>query len=325
MTGDDIKNKTKNKNALKFSKFLDLVKCNLCGSDSYKIIYKSTYAKKDFLKKPISSFSYASNDKARGNIVQCKKCGLVYMNPRDKDINSLYKEVEDPYYFSSRNDRIETFEQDIKELESVMKSQRGLSKKVMDIGCNYGFFLDVAEKHGWDAYGCELSKKQFEFASKNHKNVYNRELAKCNFKPDYFDVVTLYDVIEHVPNPLSLLKDCNRSLKKWGVVVVCTPNISSFAAKAMGKYWLQYARMHIYYFTPKTLEKMLEKAGFRVLRVTKHPRVLRLGNAIKWTSKYPFVYKLLNAVIRGDRLKNIKFRWYIGDSMTVYAEKINSL
>ena len=312
-------------NAELFSRFLEEVNCNLCGSGKYRRIYKTTYTANNFSKKRIKSFSYASNDNARGNIVECKKCGLVYMTPRDKDINSLYEEVEDTYYFSSKDDRVETFERDLKELESVRNSNKKTGKKIMDIGCNYGFFLDVAEEKGWNVYGCELSKKQFEFASKNHKNVFNCELKKCPLKPNFFDVMTLYDVIEHVPNPSSLLKDCNSLLKKGGIVAVCTPNVSSSIAKFMGKYWLQYARMHIYYFTLKTLKKMLNKNGFRILAVKRHPRILRLGNAIKWTSKYPLVYKVLKRFLDNRMLKNIKFSWYIGDSMTVYAKKVKSL
>ncbi len=308
-----------------FSKFVEHVKCNLCGSDDYKIIYKSTFKSKDFSKKKIDSFAYASNDSARGNIVKCRKCGLVYMTPRDKDISSLYKDVDDQYYFSSRDDRIETFERDLRELEEVKEVGKRASKRIMDIGCSYGFFLDIAEKYGWRAYGCELSKNQFEFASKNRKNVFNCELKECPVRNNYFDVITLYDVIEHVQNPSSTLKDCNDSLKKGGILVVCTPNVASLVARAMGRHWLQYARMHIYYFTPKTLDNMLRNNGFRIVAVKKHPRILRLGNAIKWTSKYPFVYSLLSKLSDNKVLKDIKLSWYIGDSMTVYAEKIRSL
>lgn len=304
-----------------FSRFLEHVKCNLCGSDNYETVYKSTYTSKDFSKKKIRSFAYASSDKARGNIVKCRKCGLVYMNPRDKDINSLYQEVDDTYYFASKDDRVETFERDFWEIESVIKG-KGLGKKILDVGCSYGFFLDVAEKSGWDAYGCELSKKQCQFAAKSHKNVHNKELDKCPFKKNYFDVITLYDVIEHVTDPSHLLKNCNNLLKKKGIIVICTPDVSSFVARAMGKYWLQYVRMHIYYFSPKTLGKMLEKTGFKAVKVTKHPRILRLKNAIKWTSKYPVLYSLLRLIAKNKFLSGIKFKWYIGDSITIYAEKM---
>ena len=308
-----------------FSRFLEEVDCNLCGSGNYRIIYRSTYSTRDFSKKRIKSFAYASSDNARGNIVECRKCGLVYMTPRDKDINSLYGEVDDQYYFSSRDDRIETFERDLMELEEVMGLDSRDGKRIMDIGCSYGFFLDVAESHGWNAYGCELSKKQFEYASKNHKNVFNCELGRCMVKQNFFDAMTLYDVIEHVPYPSKLLKDCNHFLKKNGVIAVCTPNVSSLVARIMGKYWLQHVRMHIYYFTPKTLDKILRKNGFRVIAVKKHPRVLRLGNAIKWMGKYPFIYRILSKFSENKMLRNIRFSWYIGDSITLYAEKIRSL
>src|SRR3990167_5774810 len=170
---------TKQKSALMgYSDFLEWVVCDLCGQNNYKLIYSSRFTAKDFSADRFKSFRYASTDRSRGSIVQCRNCHLVYQNPRDRDVASLYQAVDDDYYFSSKEDRIATFERDLGELKEVMGRTEGV-KKLLDIGCSYGFFMDVAAERGWEVYGCEISKPQFQVAQQRHPNTYNQELRQC--------------------------------------------------------------------------------------------------------------------------------------------------
>lgn len=301
--------------------FLEWVPCDLCKREQYTVLHQSTYTVQDFSSNTSKSFMYASTDKARGNIVRCLFCSLTYMNPRDTDITAIYEAVgDDEYYVSSHDDRLATCERDLTALEQVAGGGRG--KKLMDIGCSYGFFMDVAKQRGWDVYGCELSKFQYEEAAGRHTNVYNTELKKCAFPSGYFDALTLFDVIEHLPSPAAFLPDAYRVLKKGGVLCIITPDVESLPARLSGRYWLNFTRMHLYYFTPKTMQMLLEKNGFRVLKVARHKRVIKLGVAIIWMQKYPRIYRLLNCLVGNRYLKDTTVLSSLSGNMVVYAEKV---
>ncbi len=305
-----------------FAKFVEWVPCNLCGSDDFRIIYPNRYEAQNFSGDRVKSFAYASSDRARGNIVRCNNCFLAYMTPRDKDVYALYEGVEDDYYFSSRDDRTVSFERDLRELHKTLGVSDSGGKKLLDIGCSYGFFMDVAKKSGWDVYGCELSKKQYEFAAKNHANICNKQVQECGFQDNFFDVVTLYDVLEHVTSPSNFLRDVRQVLKPGGTLVITTPDLASPSAKVMGRFWINFARMHLYYFTPETVSKLLGKAGFTMTRCARHKRVAKLGVIVKWMSKYPLIYGVVNFLLNNRFTKDIRFSSSLSGNMTVYAKKI---
>ena len=300
---------------------VEYVSCDLCASKEQGIIYENKFTLADFSRNRTASFAYASPDSSRGAIVRCNSCNLVYMNPRDKDISALYEGVEDSYYFSSREDRHISFERDLKELHSVLGLKFGQNKKLLDIGCSYGFFMDVAKKFGWDVYGCELSKKQSAYAFSNHKNVCNKMISECNFKENYFDVIVLYDVLEHVASPLNFIRECTSFLRKGGAIVITTPDYSSLSAKLMGRFWINFARMHLYYFTPSTIKNLFDKSGLEIIKSVRHKRVARLGVIIKWLSKFPVLYSVANIFFGNKLLSNIRFTSSLSGNMTVYARK----
>lgn len=300
--------------------FLEWVPCDLCGRNVFTIRYPGRYSDNDFGADRVRSFMYASDDKARGNIVRCNNCGLVYLNPRDKDVAALYQFVpHDEYYLSSRADRLATAENDFKQLEQVCGTG---GRRLLDVGCSYGFFLDVVKSRGWDGYGCELSREQFEFARERHRNVHNQELARCPFEKNSFDVITLYDVIEHLASPTAFVAQAREFLKPGGFLVLETPDVSSVPARIMGRFWLNFVRMHLYYFSPNTISQMLVKNGFEIVRIARHRRVIQLGVAIKWLKKYPWLYVPARLLLGGQLLRNVKLYTRLSGNMVVYAKKI---
>jgi len=302
------------------SRYVEWVSCDQCKSQEYTTIYPSTFVKEHFQFDKSESFKYASPDQARGNIVKCKNCGLIYMNPRDIDIEKVYENVtHDDYYLSSTLDRISTCERDKEKMEKVIGLGKG--RRLLDVGCSYGLFMDVCKDVGWDVYGCELSKIQYDYTKKKHKKIHNTEVSKSGFIDNFFDVVTLFDVIEHLTSPTKFLKEVHKVIKPGGYFIACTPNISSWQAKFFGKKWLNYARMHIYYFTPKSLTKMLETNGFKVVRVQKHKRVIQVGTALSWMKKNPTVYKIMKFFLGNRIISKIKLLSSMSGNMVVYAKK----
>lgn len=121
----------------------------------------------------------------------------------------------------------------------------------------------------FDVTGLELSPYAVEFIKKNQKTpIINKDFLRAEFNEQSFDVVTLWDVIEHLYDPYSNLVKISKILKKGGIFMLRTGDVSSLNAKIAGKRWFFYHLIdHIYFFSKDTIVKMLDKAGFEVLEV----------------------------------------------------------
>ncbi len=143
--------------------------------------------------------------------------------------------------------------------------------RILDVGCAMGFFLVDARKAGWEVTGIEISEYSSACARKRFKlNILTGELGdlvrKNEIETGSFDVVTIWDTLEHVQDPSGLLKAVNQVLKEEGLLFISTLNIDSLVSKADGKDWHFFAPpMHLFYFSERTLKGFLRKAGFKVI------------------------------------------------------------
>jgi 2-polyprenyl-3-methyl-5-hydroxy-6-metoxy-1,4-benzoquinol methylase len=284
------------------------MRCNLCGSSSQVKLYNGRENK---------SYTYYNNGNY-GLIVKCAKCGLVYSPNLDKDLEKKYQEVTDQDYLKSKEARLETFKRDLLEIEKIKKIG-----KILDVGCGPGLFLDVARSRGWKGEGVELSRWACECCKKLKLRVINKSLEKAGFKPHFFDVITLWDVIEHVDNPTKLLKQINKLLNKEGILVLNTPNIGSLFAKIMGKKWWNLMSMHIFYFDRNTITNILEKNGFKVIKIKSYSRVVILKYAIRWLKNHRVLFKICDILFNKSPLGKVRVNVNFFDNMVVYAKKAN--
>lgn len=232
---------------------MEHVKCDLCGADDTSLLFKA----RDI------------NQAKRGlfNVVKCKKCGLVYVNPRPtkREIGKFYPET---YYVgpADAESGIDKFQ--YIRMKKIKKFKK--SGKILDVGCGPGYFLAVAKKNGWQAHGVEVSKIAADYAKKKFGiKVFAGELRQADYPDEYFDVVTLWHVLAHLPNPSETLAEVNRILKKDGLLVATVPNISGFQAKVFKEYWFHLdVPRHLYFFEPGVLRQMLRKSGFRTLKTS---------------------------------------------------------
>lgn len=153
-----------------------------------------------------------------------------------------------------------------------MKKGRG---RILDVGAGLGFFVKFASAvEGWQAYGVEISPAGYRFATEKLKleNFYCGKLEDQPFEPESFDIITLWDVIEHLKNPRPALSMCRQLLKDGGVLFIHTPNGGIQLAKAKikklffgekeGMHFLE-AKDHLHLYKEKSLRRILEECGFR--------------------------------------------------------------
>jgi len=235
---------------------LRYVKCNLCGSRSYS---------KLFTVKGRSKFSYPFPLA----YVKCKRCGLVFTNPRP-DRKEILKQYDSEHYRSSiipKNNYIlrREIDADIRKISFLERFKK--KGRLLDVGCAQGFFIYIARMKGFKVYGVETSKRTSSFAKNTLKlDVFNMSFEKAKLKENYFDVITAFNLIEHLENPLGFLKKCYSLLKKHGILVIATPSLDSLHFKILGKRWecASDPAQHLYLFNKKTLSMLAKKAGFKI-------------------------------------------------------------
>ncbi len=259
----------------------EYVPCNLCGGKEYDVIYKPS--KKEF--NPHEIFSASGGVMGTQQIVRCRHCGLMYVNPRIKPeiVIGAYGDAVDELYVSQEEGRKKTF---VKALRLVEKYAPNKGK-ILDVGAAAGFFLDTAKQSGWETYGVEPSKWMAKWGNDRfHVNIKAGTLKEAGFPDDYFDVVTMWDVLEHTSDPMGELAEANRVLKKGGILIINYPNAGSSLAKLFRSKWWFFLSVHLYYFTPRTVSRMLAKNNFHPLKSGRHFQTLGLEHLIKMVGLY---------------------------------------
>lgn len=305
---------------------MKFVKCNLCGADDCRELYPSTLSANG-RKLGGSAFLCTSPDYGEHyRIVQCRQCGFVYANPHadPKDVLRAYEEVVDPLYLQEREGRVHTFRHHLRDLQKITGVPNG--RKLLDVGAYVGVFVEVAREFGWEAEGIEPSTWAVAHARERGLPVKQGTLGDANFPDSSFDVITLWDVIEHFADPLGELQHAFRLLKPGGIVVVHTIDIGSVTAKLMGARWPFLMEMHVMFFSRATLRTMLEKAGFTFERDHIQGRYLRLGYLMgRVTAAFGHgVGQPLERVVQILKLAEQPVPINTFDLFTVYAKKLSS-
>jgi SAM-dependent methyltransferase len=216
------------------------------------------------------------------SIVQCPGCGLVYVgeDPAEIDFENLYGES----YYKGGDDKVfaDYLGQEGERRAAARRKLWGLKRlvpsgRLLDVGCAAGFFL-VEAAAAYDVEGVELSAFSSRFAREHFGlKVTTGALAEARFPSGRFDVITLWDVIEHVPNPLAVLSEASRLLRPGGHLVLTTGDIDSSLAKAKGADWsLMGPPWHLYYFSKATMSRMAQGAGLQVKSFAAHGEVTDL-------------------------------------------------
>lgn len=270
-------------------------------------------------------------------IVKCRKCGLVYVNPRLRE-NKLHEIYNKEYYsnpaFRGVKKQLYGYDRYLEDEFYIKETFKGrlrnidrFSKKgsLLDVGCALGFFLEIAKEDGWKAKGLELSGHAYAYAkNKLGLDVLNKTIGNSNLKSSSFDAVTMFDVIEHLPDPKATLKEISRILKPGGVLAVTTPNIGSLAARLLWKRWEEVKRVreHIYFFSGFTLARLLEDLNFKILKKESAGRYFSIEAAIergKIHNKPVFsaIGGILNFLNLSKKMIYIDPRYKV----TIYAQK----
>lgn len=233
---------------------MDTVSCNLCGGvESVVIATKGRYD---------SSCVF----------VQCRSCGLVYMNPRltTDELADFYKrayrDLYNPGCTPERFDR-DTLPTAVANVKWVVKfTKPGGPKTILDIGCATGNFLRLLSEAGWENWGVEPDSGYASYGQSKGLSIINGTLENTRIPEYCFDAVTMFHTLEHLVSPLESLHKVRSLLKPEGKLFVVVPNLNNLSLRIRKRYANYYFQpAHNYEFTIRTLKRMLQRAGFSVV------------------------------------------------------------
>ncbi|MFH1539163.1 MAG: class I SAM-dependent methyltransferase, partial [bacterium] len=234
--------------------------CTLCGSGDTELLHPSTVPEArratlspdEFL---CTGIRYGEHD----DILRCDSCGFVFSDSpfTPEQLLDAYSQVVDERYTRERPARMATFR---RSMDLIGRhAERG---RVLDVGCYTGFFLEVCRNRGWEVAGVEPSHWAVERARSRGLDIFRGSLHEADFPEKHFDLITLWDVLEHFPNPREAVRLVNRLLRPGGRLFLTTFDISSRPARLLGPRYPMLARAHVSYFSTETLGGLLESEGF---------------------------------------------------------------
>jgi SAM-dependent methyltransferase len=224
---------------------METVKCNLCGSNNYRLVYSmpdSRYFADEWF-----------------NIVECSDCGLGFVNPRPtrSEISKYYPSSFYDYFDHERDFHLHRY---AAEAEFLPRIPLDSDKLLLDIGCANGDFPRFMQQLGWTVEGVEVSRDSKIITD---FKIYKQDFQEIQVCEPHYDAITAWAVLEHVHDPMGYFKKASQVLKSGGIFVFLVTNFKSLSSRCLFR---EDVPRHLYFFTEETVKKYLEKFGFDLIK-----------------------------------------------------------
>lgn len=239
---------------MKKKRFTRQATCLLCGHVQGEIVAQG------------NSFGCKSSD-----LVRCPHCNLWWIDPLPSHSRILEFYPQD--YYGIQNEKFHEVLEIGVQLFCRLRTENAAclaprGKRALDIGCGRGQSLKILQHYGYECYGTELSSFSARTAaSLPGSRIFTQGLLDCHFPGQFFDLVLVWHVLEHLPNPMEVLQEIFRILTPGGTLLLCVPNIESLQARITGNDWFHLdLPRHLYQYNPAALTTLLSQIGFRISR-----------------------------------------------------------
>jgi 2-polyprenyl-3-methyl-5-hydroxy-6-metoxy-1,4-benzoquinol methylase len=261
------------------------------------------------------------------SIAKCRTCSLVFVQNQvtTEELNAHYSSAvddahEDHVYEEANAECLNYY---YLKLGNLIRSRFPQPGKLLDVGCSRGWFLDVMRN--WECHGNEIVTSDALAAREHHGDrIVMGAFEDYPMRENYFDVITMQDVFDHMRDPMQALEKCYRMLRPGGLIVIKVHNISCLYAKVTGRnFYAVIPPSHLFYYNASTLDRALSKSGFQVAESKFIGHLLKVNtiffrlsrdNVNSWAYR---IYRALN----GTALGEFKVHKNLHDIITVLAAK----
>lgn len=240
---------------------MEHVTCALCGANNAAILFEGRDV---WYKLP-----------GRFPVCQCRECSHIYLNPRPSraEIGAYYPAAYAPYQPAIDDEpslwrrlerRYATFKR-IRLIQSRLKKKG----RMLDVGCATGNFLAALRRQGWEGYGVETNAGAAAYARERFGlTVFTGELEAASFPDQHFDLVVLWDVLEHLHQPRQVLLETARIARPGGSLLLVLPNPDSLEAHLFGRYWAGWdVPRHLHIFPAAVVAQLLDETNWQMREI----------------------------------------------------------
>ncbi|MCL5072244.1 MAG: class I SAM-dependent methyltransferase, partial [Actinobacteria bacterium] len=290
--------------------------CVICGKNNFHILYKA-----NFDMKRVNDATFSARrvpDRTHYQIVQCNSCGLVYSNPilELEKIENLYKDSKFTYG-KHEDDLNKTYGKYLRLLLDKLPAR----KRLLEIGCGNGFFLKEAIKMGFkQVVGVEPGRN---IVAKAHREVKKNILVdifrKGQFKKEIFDIICMFQVLDHLPDPCETLHECFQILKPGGYILCINHNVKALSTKFLAEKSPIFDIEHTYLFNKKTLRLIFEKNKFNVKQIFDVSNYYPISY---WIKMFPIWKELKKLLLNLFNSQSFDFKFWINaGNIGIFATK----
>jgi len=252
------------------------MKCPLCGSQKFK----SKIIKTQEVDSPKLS-----------TLLECLFCELAFTDDFLDDRNFIYGNNYIAWHQAIDNDenliaasKKITFK---KQLGSLFKYIDPKDKTILDIGTGNGYLLEIARKMGFDCYGIDISPNSAEIARKIFfEKIKTGSFLEIDYPDNFFDVICITDVLEHISNPHKMFSKINKIIKSGGYIFVISPNYGSITRKILNKKWFQFKYEHVLYYNQKSFKYLMDYHNYQILHFNNNIKFFSLYYYFSYFKKY---------------------------------------
>jgi 2-polyprenyl-3-methyl-5-hydroxy-6-metoxy-1,4-benzoquinol methylase len=288
------------------------MKCYLCNNSVSKFLYKNNY-----------------------QLFRCNTCGLIFYDFEKNYAEFLGRQYSKGYF--TGDSKLKSYIDYGKDKKNIYRNMKWYVQEIkkykkdgryLDVGCAYGYAMEIAQEKGFKVYGIDPSEYAISQARKMFpKNAWTTYLSDIKFDDRYFDVISLFDVFEHLQNPKKDLQKIKKVLKDDGLLVIATGDTDCFWAKFSGRRWTFYnPPQHIFYFNRKNITRILQESGFEIVKIATAgkwlsiPYIFHLAETVGESS----IAKFIGSVLIHTPLSKIPIYLKLHDNMVIFARKNQS-
>jgi len=286
--------------------------CSNCNSSRHDVFLEPTILEDN----PALLYGAASGIRGAQRLLKCLECGMIYESPRypAEIIIKGYMASEESGHDSQYRMRVLSF------YKALKKNKRFLplpGSTVLDIGTAGGAFLDAAKEFGFDAYGMEPSRDLVERGKARGLKIEQGTIENHSFAAHSFDMVCLWDVIEHLPDPKSALIEIRKLLKPNGVLLINFPDIGTWQAKLAGKKFWWILSVHLHHFSKSTIRGICQHTGFEVFHFQRYWQTLEFGYLERMAIHYRIPLTAIITKLTPQFIQRIPIPYYASQTTAI--------